>query len=39
VVFAAGQRRLGSQALWEYLKELYDIRSYPDWYKIVASIT
>ncbi|HJT77400.1 MAG TPA: SIR2 family protein, partial [Gemmataceae bacterium] len=39
VVFAAAQKHLGSQSLWSYLKELYEIRSYADWYKIVASIT
>jgi hypothetical protein len=39
VAFAAAQKRLGSQALWSYLKELYDVRSYAEWYKIVASIS
>jgi hypothetical protein len=38
VVYDAAQKHLGSQSLWSFLKELYVIQTYPDWYSIVASI-
>ncbi|MCI0379588.1 MAG: SIR2 family protein [Gemmataceae bacterium] len=39
VVFDAVRKRIGTQSLWNYLKELYEIESCAEWYKIVASIT
>jgi hypothetical protein len=38
VVYDSAQKRLGTQSLWSYLKELYDIQSCKDWYKIVSAI-
>lgn len=39
VVYAAVERTIGSQALWTYLAELYTIKSFPEWYRIVRAVT
>jgi len=39
VVYAAVQKTLGSQALWDSLAALYKINSFPDWYHVVRAIT
>ncbi len=39
VVYTAAERMIGSLALWSYLEDLYTIKAFPDWYKIVRSVT
>src|SRR5262245_56503892 len=38
-VFEAAQKRLGTKRLSDLIRQLYTIRSFDDWYRIVARIT